>query len=85
MSKDIIVSKLCQELGQEFVSERQVVYVLAETRKILEVTRSEEKYPEPEILLRLGSSYHYEPQKRTGGPQDFRRGARAGHERRQTG
>jgi hypothetical protein len=45
MSKDIIVSKLCQELGQEFVSERQVVYVLAETRKILEVTPSEEKYP----------------------------------------
>jgi hypothetical protein len=45
MSKDIIVSKLRQELGQEFVSEGQVVYVLAETRKVLEVTQSEEKYP----------------------------------------
>lgn len=45
MSKDLIVSKLRLELGQEFVSERQVLYVLAETRKILEVTRSEEEYP----------------------------------------
>ena len=46
MGRDIIVEKLNRELTETITSERQVVYILVETRKLLELMGMREDYPQ---------------------------------------
>jgi hypothetical protein len=54
-----IISKLRAELATPISSERQVVYILVELRKLLEIGGEKQKYRIPYIPLRLGSSSGY--------------------------
>jgi hypothetical protein len=44
MARPTIIEKLKRELQQEITAERQVVYILAEIRKLLEVTEEADNY-----------------------------------------
>ena len=44
MAQPAIVEKLSRELDQEITTERQVVYLLAEIRKLLEIRDEKRKY-----------------------------------------
>ena len=44
MAQSVIVEKLRRELEHEITTERQVVYLLAEIRKLLELRRERKKY-----------------------------------------
>ena len=44
MAQHVIVQKLNREFQQPIRSERQVVYILAEIRKLLELTKTENKF-----------------------------------------
>jgi hypothetical protein len=45
MGRHVIVEKLQQELDKGITCEAQLVYVLVEIRKLLEITHRAEKYP----------------------------------------
>ena len=46
MGQDVIVGKLNRELAEPITSERQVVYILVETRKLLELAGMLDAYPQ---------------------------------------
>jgi hypothetical protein len=61
MARHAIIEKLDIELREPITSERRVVYILVEIRKLVERNNDTEKYFAAQLLLRLGNAYQIGP------------------------